>query len=81
MNKFIKKEIIENNICLISIQREPVNALSFDFLYDLNDLFTDVNNDNSIRIVIFKSNLDHFCAGADLKERKIMSRSDASGAY
>ena len=77
MNDFIKKEIIQDNICLITLQRKPVNALSYDLLYNLNKLFKQVESDDTIRVVILKSNLNHFCAGADLKERKIMSKKDA----
>ena len=80
MSDFIRKEILKNNVCIISLNRSPVNALSLDLLYNLNKIFNEINNDDQIRIVILKSDLNNFSAGADLKERKIMSKDDANEA-
>ena len=80
MNKHIKKEIISNNICVISLSRLPVNALSFDLLFSLRIVFEEINDDKKIKVVILKSSIKHFSAGADLKERKIMSKTDSGKA-
>ncbi|MDC1051011.1 enoyl-CoA hydratase-related protein [Candidatus Marinimicrobia bacterium] len=80
MSENIKKEILENGICLLSLEKSPVNALSYDLLLSLNNVFKDINNDKNIRVVILKSSLKHFSAGADLKERKIMSKSKSGDA-
>jgi enoyl-CoA hydratase/carnithine racemase len=80
MSNYIKKEIISNNICVISLLRSPVNALSFDLLLSLKNVFNEIDNDKNIRVVILKSSLPHFSAGADLKERRIMSKSDSGKA-
>ena len=77
MNQFIKHKIDTNGICSIKINRDPVNALSFDLLKELHDLFLKLNNDENIRLVIIRSSIKHFSAGADLKERKIMSEDDS----
>ena len=80
MNNNIHCEVIKSGICVISLESKPINALSFDFLNSLKLTFLRIHDDKSIRIVILKSNLKHFSAGADLKERKIMSNNDASNA-
>ena len=79
MNDFFNVSI-DDNICIVSLSRGPVNALSFNFLSELNSLFIDLEQDNNIRVVIIKSELPHFSAGADLKEKKIMSKSEAGEA-
>lgn len=69
-----------SNISTIELNRNPVNALSFNFLLDLKNAFIELDNDNDIRVIIVKTNLDHFSAGADLKERKIMSKNESGDA-
>ena len=80
MSDFIERKIDDKGICIISLNRKPVNALSFDLLYSLRQEFKNMQNDKNVRVVIIKSKLDHFSAGADLKERKIMSKKDAGKA-
>jgi len=76
----IKHEISKNGICIISLDRPPVNALSIDLLYELRKTFESINNNKDVRVTILKSNQKHFSAGADLKEKKIMSKNDADKA-
>mgnify|MGYP006111050289 FL=1 len=80
MSEYIEKKVISNNICIISLLRAPVNALSFELLLSLKKIFKQIDCDDSIRVVIIKSSLNHFSAGADLKERKIMSKDDSGRA-
>ena len=80
MNKFVSYNINNQGICFVELNRSPVNALSFDFLKSIKKTFTLINNNKSIKVVILKSSLPHFSAGADLKERKIMSKKDANKA-
>ena len=80
MSNYIKKEIVSNNICVISLLRTPINALSFDLLLSLRSIFNEINDDKHIRVVILKSDLTNFSAGADLKERKIMSKNESAKA-
>ena len=80
MNDYIKYEVNNNGICTISLKRHPVNALSFDFLNYLRKLFVKLEKNKKVNVVIILSDLDHFSAGADLKERKIMSKNDAGTA-
>ena len=62
-------------IGIISLNRRPINALSVDFLKSIKEAFLELNSNNNIRVIILKSNLTNFSAGADLKERSIMKQS------
>ena len=80
INKHIKTKIIDKAICEISLSREPVNALNTKLLDNLNKVFNDLESDSTIRIIILKSTLNHFSAGADLKQRSIMSNNESKVA-
>jgi len=80
MNNHISYKVNKDGICFVELNREPVNALSFDFLKSIKNTFISINNNKSVKVVILKSSLTHFSAGADLKERKIMSKNEASKA-
>ena len=80
MSDFFNIKMNENGICEILLKREPVNALSFNFLKELKDAFVDLENNKKLRVVIIKSSVSHFSAGADLKERKIMSKNESGKA-
>ena len=62
-----------NNIYIVTLENSPVNALSLDFVSELSLLIQEIANDESTRGLLFNSSLEHFCAGADLKERSIMT--------
>ena len=80
MNKLVSYKINNQGICIVELNRSPVNALSFDFLKSINETFTLINDNKSVKVVILKSSLSHFSAGADLKERKIMTKKDSNKA-
>ena len=67
-------------IAFIALNRAPVNALSYDLLKNLSLLFKDLDQDEKVRIIILTSSLKHFSAGADLKERSIMSDEKSKNA-
>ncbi|MFC0561759.1 enoyl-CoA hydratase [Halalkalibacter alkalisediminis] len=64
-----------NGIVIATLNRpEKANALSIQLLRELNDFLSSIENDSSIRVVIFTgAHTRVFCAGADLKERKGMN--------
>jgi len=71
---------IEKSVATISIHRAPVNALSSDLLKCLKDSFDSLENNHDVRIIVLKSKLSHFSAGADLKQRRIMTKEDSQSA-
>ncbi len=66
----------KSGIVTISLNRPKVNALNRELLTDLSEACDAIKNDKNARVVIIRSAMDHFCAGADLKERQGMSESD-----
>ena len=70
----------DDSICTISLNRHPVNALSTELLIQIKEVFTILEKDNSLRIIIINTDLKHFSAGADLKQRSIMDNSESKDA-
>ena len=80
MKKLIQTNLQNDGIMFVSFNRPPVNALSLDFIDELASIFEIINKNNNCRIVIINSLVNNFCAGADLKERQIMSLKGADVA-
>ena len=64
-----------NNITFIEMNNPPVNALSNRFLNDLLKALDEISVDT--KVVVFKSLIKGFSAGADLKERAHMNNESA----
>ena len=69
-----------DGVLIIELNRAPVNALSFNYLKEIKSEFLKAEKDNNIHIIIMRSNLKHFSAGADLKERSIMNSKESQKA-
>lgn len=69
---------LQEGIVVATLNRpEKANALSIQLLRELNDFLSSVENDQTIRVVIFTgSDKKVFCAGADLRERKEMDEQE-----
>jgi len=80
MNKYTNFKIIHKYIGCLTLSRNSLNALSSDFLVDITKRINDINNNLNCRVLIINSSLDNFSVGADLKERKIMSKSQSEEA-
>ena len=80
MTKYITYNIDNDGICTLKINRPPVNALSYDLLNDLSLTVSLLDCDEKVKCLIICTDNKHFSAGADLKERKIMSKNDATDA-
>ena len=84
MKKFdynnINVSYYKNSICIVTLNRPPVNALSSELLSDIKDIFNILEKDADLRVIILNSNLNHFSAGADLKERSIMKKYQSENA-
>ena len=79
MNNYITYNIDQNGICFLQINRPPVNALSYNLLKELRIKLVELQNEN-FRVLIIGTENPHFSAGADLKERKIMSKEESGDA-
>ncbi len=58
----------EDGIVEVGLNREPVNALSPEFLFDFKDLLDDLANESDVRAIVLTSPFKVFSAGLDLKE-------------
>jgi methylglutaconyl-CoA hydratase len=74
--RWIEVTASDDGVRTVSLNRPPVNALGRELVDDLTRAFDRLSRDAEARCVIVRSALKHFCAGADLKERKTMSVDD-----
>ncbi|MBD3342157.1 MAG: hypothetical protein GF353_23855, partial [Candidatus Lokiarchaeota archaeon] len=69
----IQFELKENGIGLLTLNRpDKLNAMNFQMIQDLHDLFDDLTVNLDCRVVILKAAGRAFCAGLDLKESMVM---------
>ena len=59
---------LKDNIATVTLNRGKSNALNFAFITELNDMFGNLENDNSVSGVILTGNAPFFSAGLDLIE-------------
>lgn len=70
--EFVKYEV-KNHVGCLTIDRPPVNALGRQLVNEISWAALRVNQDvfdKKLRVLIVRGAGKHFCAGADLKERK-----------
>ena len=81
MNIFVEIDVInlkkEENIYTLMLKNKPVNALSQELISELLILIEEISKDKKSRGLIISTELDNFCAGADLKERYKMSNEES----
>ena len=66
--QFVKLER-EESVAVVTIDRPPVNALNTQTLQELESLFDELKQDQSVKVVLLASkNPNVFIAGADIKE-------------
>ena len=66
----------DNGTRTLSMHRPPVNALGHQLVSDLTAAIEQLRADEQARVLVLRSGGKHFCAGADLKERRSMSLDD-----
>ena len=69
----VRVESRENGVRVVSMDRPPVNALGRELVEALATTLTGLREDADARCLVLRSAGAHFCAGADLKERRGMS--------
>jgi enoyl-CoA hydratase/carnithine racemase len=67
-------------IAKLTLSRPPVNALSRDMVGELADAAKELASDDGVSVVLIRSDQEHFCAGADLKERETIHEDQVSAA-
>jgi len=67
----------KGGIGIITMDNPPLNVLSPHVIGSLETIISDVEKDDSISVIIFRSNLEkYFCSGADLKNKKNISHEE-----
>ncbi len=74
--KWVRLETREPGIRRLLLDRPPVNALGRELVEDLTAVLGELQRDDEARCLVVGSAGKHFCAGADLKERKTMGVED-----
>ncbi len=65
--KYVNLEI-ENRVGYITINRpEKRNALNFEVVSELKEVFSEAENSNDCKVIVLRANGKVFCAGADLE--------------
>lgn len=78
----IKFEIREDGIGILTLNRpKRMNAISVQFVEDMNSLFDDLMINLDCRVVIMKGEGKAFCAGLDIKEAPLLSGRKVPEAY
>jgi methylglutaconyl-CoA hydratase len=74
--RWVRLEREESGLRVLTLDKPPVNALGHELVADLTAAIATLSDDAEARCLIVRSGGKHFCAGADLKERKSMSLDD-----
>ncbi|MCY7706472.1 enoyl-CoA hydratase/isomerase family protein, partial [Bacillus safensis] len=82
MTSLIHFSIQDEQIGIMTLNRpEQANSLSAPMLEEINQIIQEIKHDESIRCLLITGDGSKvFCAGADLKERRLMTEAEAKGA-
>jgi len=75
--RYVRIDAGDDGLRTVTIDRPPVNALGRELVADLTAAAGRLAADGSARCLVLRSAGRHFCAGADLKERREMTRQQA----
>ncbi len=65
-----------DGVTTLTLDSPPVNALGRRLVADIEDALQALKDDATVRCLVVRSGGKHFCAGADLKERRTMSEEE-----
>lgn len=72
----VRLESKGNGVRVLTMDKPPVNALGRELVDALGTAFVDLREDREARCLVLRSGGSHFCAGADLKERRGMTEAE-----
>lgn len=70
--EFLKLDVADY-VATVTLNRPPVNALGRGIRGELIETFDALNDRNDVRAIVLTSSQKTFCAGADIKERTLMT--------
>ncbi|WP_085505752.1 enoyl-CoA hydratase/isomerase family protein [Thalassobacillus devorans] len=59
---------VSKGIANVIMKTPPLNILSNDVKSEITSVFQSLSKNNDVRVILFESEGDHFCCGANLKE-------------
>lgn len=65
--KYIHFEVV-NHVGIVTLNRPPINALTFDMYDDIKKMFSSIHDMDDVRVVILKADGKIFSAGNDVNE-------------
>lgn len=74
--EFVRVDAADDGVRTVTLDRPPVNALGRQIVEELIQTWATLANDSGARCVVVRSGGKHFCGGADLKERRTMTRGE-----
>ena len=72
----VRLESADSGVHTLTLDRPPVNALGRELVEQLGQALAQLRDEKDARVLLVRSAGKHFCAGADLKERKTMTLDD-----
>ena len=73
---FVRVESHEDGVRVLTMDKPPVNALGRELVDALGTALATLREDHGARCLVVRSAGSHFCAGADLKERRGMTEAE-----
>ena len=74
--RWVDVERGDDGLRVLSLNKPPVNALGREMVADLTRAAGELAADDDARCLVLRTAGQHFCAGADLKERQTMTVDD-----
>ena len=69
----VRTAVADDGVATLTLDRPPVNALGRQLAAEIPRAAAELAADERVRCLVLNSSGKHFCAGADLKERKGMN--------
>ena len=80
MNRTIKKELKDNGVLILTLNRpEVLNAMNKDLIMGLYEIFQEIEKEKDSRVIIITGEGRGFCSGADLANGGWPSEEGLSG--
>lgn len=73
---FVRVDARDAGLRVLTMDKPPVNALGRELVEALGASLSKLREDREARCLVVRSGGSHFCAGADLKERRGMTRDE-----
>ena len=64
----------EDHIAVVTMSHAPINVLSFELLDEMSEVFSELEKDDNVWVVILNSDQKIFAAGVDLKNLQAVDR-------